>query len=128
MDVAEKIYREVCQQYPQAKEAAEALLKIGKIWQYDYQDEQKALLSYLQLEHDYPESPLVLPAREEAAQIVKYTLRDYSRAVEFYHRLLDLNTVTADQYYYEIAELYKLKGDIGKYNSAYDKIMEIKMR
>ena len=32
------------------------------------------------------------------------------------------------EYYYEIAELYKLKGDIGKYNSAYDKIMEIKMR
>jgi len=103
---AEKSYRQVYQQYPQAQEAAEALLRIGKLWQYDHQDEQMALLSYLQLEHDYPESPLVLSAREEAAQIVKYALRDYSRAIEFYQRLLDLNTGTPDQYYYEIADCY----------------------
>ena len=103
---AEKSYREIYQQYPQAEEAAAALLRIGKIWQYDFQEEQKALLSYLQLEHDYPESPLVLIAREEAAQIVKYTLRDYSRAVEFYQRLLDLDRGTPDQYYYEIADCY----------------------
>ena len=106
ISAAEKSYRQVYQQYPQAQEAAEALLRIGKLWQYDHQDEQMALLSYLQLDHDYPESPLVLPAREEAAQIVKYTLRDYSRAIEFYQRLLDLNTGTPDQYYYEIADCY----------------------
>ena len=106
ISAAEKSYREIYQQYPQAQEAAEALLRVGKLWQYDHQDEQMALLSYLQLEHDYPESPLVLPAREEAAQIVKYTLRDYSRAIEFYQRLLDLNTGTPDQYYYEIADCY----------------------
>ena len=103
---AEISYREVYQRYPGSKEAAEALLKIGKIWQYDYGDEQKALLSYLQLEHDYPNSPLILTAREEAARIVKYTLHDYSRAVEFYSRLLELNAGSADQYYYEIADCY----------------------
>lgn len=106
INAAEKSYRKIYQDYPQAQEAAEALLKIGKLRQYDFQDEQGALLSYLQLEHDYPESPLVLPAREEAAQIVKYTLRDYSRAVEFYQHLLDFNTGTPDQYYYEIADCY----------------------
>ena len=106
LSAAEKSYREIYQRYPQTEEAIEALFKIGKIYQYDYQDEQKALLSYLQLEHDYPNSPLVLPAREEAAQIVKYILRDYSRAIEFYQRLLDLNTGTPDQYYYEIADCY----------------------
>lgn len=103
---AEKSYREIYQQFPQAQEAAEALFKIGKLWQYDHQDEQKALLSYLQLEHDYPDSPFVLPAREEAAQIVKYVLHDYSRAIEFYQRLLDLNKGTPDHYYYEIADCY----------------------
>ena len=106
LSAAEKSYREIYQDYPQAQVAAEALFRIGKIWQYDHQDEQMALLNYLQLEHDYPESPLVLPAREEAAQIVKYSQRDYSRAVEFYQRLLDLNTGTPDQYYYEIADCY----------------------
>ncbi len=103
---AEKSYREIYQQFPQAQEAAEALFKIGKLWQYDHQDEQKALLSYLQLEHDYPGSPFVLPAREEAAQIVKYVLHDYSRAIEFYQRLLDLKKGTPDHYYYEIADCY----------------------
>jgi TolA-binding protein len=108
IDAAEKSYRDIYQRYPQASEAAEALLRIGKIWQYDRRDEQKALLSYLQLEHDYPDSLLVLSAREEAAQIVKYTLKDYSRAIEFYQRLLDLNTGHPDQYYYEIADCYFL--------------------
>lgn len=103
---AEKSYREVYQQYPQAQEAAEALLKVGNLWQYDRRDGQMALLSYLQLEHDYPDSPHVLAAREEAAQIVKYNFHDYSRAIEFFQRLLDLNSGTPDQYYYEIADCY----------------------
>ena len=103
---AEKIYRDIYQHYPQAPEAAEALFRSGKIWQYTHRDGQRALLSYLQLEHDYPDSPLVLPAREEAAWIVKYTLKDDSRAIEFYQRLLDLNTGQLDQYYYEIADCY----------------------
>ncbi len=103
---AEKSYREVYQKYPQAQVAAEALLKIGKLWQYDHQDGQKALLNYLQLEHDYPDSSLVLSAREEAAQIVKYVFHDYSRAIEFFQRLLDFNEGTPDQYYYEIADCY----------------------
>ncbi len=103
---AESIYQEVYRRYPQAQEAAEALLRIGKLWQYDLNDEQVALLNYLKLEHDYPESPLVLPSREEAARIMKQTLHDYSRAIEFYQYLLGLNAGTPDQYYYEIADCY----------------------
>ena len=103
---AEQTYREIYQRFSTAQEAAEALLRIGRLWQYDHLDEQKALLSYLQLEHDYPESHLVLPAREEAAQIVKYSQRDYSRAIGFYQSLLDLNTGEPDRYLYEIADCY----------------------
>lgn len=99
-------YQEVYQRYPHTQEAAESLFRVAKLWQFDHQDMQQALLNYLKLEHDYPNSPLVLSAREEAARIVKYTLRDYSRALEFYQRLLDLNTGTPDQYYYEIADCY----------------------
>ena len=106
LDAAEGIYREIYTKYPQADEASEALLKLARIEQYDRQDEQRALLNYLQLEHDYPASPLVLQAREAAAQIIKYTLRDYSRAIEFYHRLLELDNGTPDRYYYEIADCY----------------------
>ncbi len=103
---AEIIYRDVYQNHPQAEEAVEALLRIGRLWHYDFQDEKVALLSYLQLEHDYPDSPLVLPAREEAAKIVKYSLRDYSQAIGYYQRLLDMEAGTPDQYLYEIADSY----------------------
>lgn len=103
---AEDIYREIYTKYPQTAEASESLLKIARIEQYDRQDEQLALLNYLQLEHDYPTSPLVLTAREAAAQIIKYTLRDYSRAIEYYHRLLELDGGSPDHYYYEIADCY----------------------
>ncbi|MFK5925167.1 MAG: tetratricopeptide repeat protein [Desulfuromusa sp.] len=106
ISAAEKKYQELYQLYPQAQEAAESLLRIGSLWQYDHQEVQRALLNYLKLEHDYPKSSLVLPAREEAARIVKHSLRDYSRAIEFYQRLLDLNTGTPDQYYYELADCY----------------------
>jgi len=58
------------------------------------------------LEHDYPDSQQVQPAREEAARIVKYSLRDYSRAIEFYQRLRDLGNEKIDQYLYEIADCY----------------------
>jgi len=103
---AENKYKEIYQHYPHAQEAAESLFRVAKLWQYNHQDVQRALLNYLKLEHDYPDSPLVLSACEESARIVKYTLRDFSRAIEFYQRLLDLNTGTPDQYYYEIADCY----------------------
>jgi len=106
VDAAEKTYREIYEKHPQTVEAAKALFKIAKIEQYDRQDEQRALLNYLQLERDYPESPLVLEAREAAAQIVKYTLRDYSRAIEFYYHLLEIGGGQPDHYYYEIADCY----------------------
>lgn len=104
--LAENKYQEVYQRYPHAQEAAESLFRIAKLWQFNHQDVQRALLSYLKIEHDYPDNPLVLPASEEAARIVKYTLRDFSRAIEFYQRLLDLNAGAPDQYYYEIADCY----------------------
>ncbi len=122
---AEKIYHEIYQHYPQGQEAAEALLRVGKLWQYDHQDEQMALLSYLKLEHNYPESLLVLTAREEAAQIVKYTLRDYSRAIEYYQHLLDLNTGTPDQYYYEIADCYFRLENYSQARIEFETLLEI---
>ncbi len=103
---AEAVYGEIYKKYPDSENAAEALLKIARIEEFDRKNARQALLNYLQLEHDYPASPLVLPAREAAAGIVKFTLRDYSRAIEYYSRLLELNSTAADRYYYEIADCY----------------------
>jgi len=106
IDAAEKTYQKLYTKYPQAAEAAEALFRFAKIKQYDRQDEQRALLGYLQLEHDYPENRLVLKAREAAAHIVKYSFRDYSRAIEFYYHLIELGGGQPDRYYYEVGDCY----------------------
>ena len=106
IEAAQKVYQQLYQRYPQAEIAPAALLRSGSIWQHDRRRDQQALLSYLQLEHDYPDSPLVPTAREEAALIVKYSLRDYSRAIKFYQHLLDSTTSRQDLYRYEIADCY----------------------
>ncbi len=103
---AQQLYQQLYADYPQAHLAPEALLRSGRIWQLDRQDEQQALLSFLQLEHDFPASPQALSARQEAARIIKYSLRDYSRAIEAYQRLLDVSPESGDYYLYEIADCY----------------------
>ncbi len=106
VEAAQRSYQKLYQGYPQSELAAEALLRSGKIWQYDRQQDRQALLDYLQLEHDFPEHPLVQTAQESAAHIIKYSLRDYSRAIGFYQRLLDQPAGHRDQYLYEIADCY----------------------
>ncbi len=103
---AQRVYQRLYRDYPDSEMAPQALLRSAKIWQYDRQQDQQALLSYLQLEHDYPAHPLVLVAQEAAAHIVKYSLRDYSRAISYYQRLLEQPTGERDKYLYEIADCY----------------------
>lgn len=106
VEAALQLYLQLSQEYPQSERAAQALLRSGNIWQYDQQQDQQALLSYLQLEHDFPDHPLVQTAQEAAAYIIKYSLRDYSRAIGFYQRLLEQPAGHHDQYLYEIADCY----------------------
>lgn len=106
LDTAQQLYQKLYQEFPESPLAPEGLLRSGRIWQLDKRQEQRALLSYLQLEHDFPEAKQVQTAREEAARIVKYSLRDFSRSIEFYQRLLDSGLGAGDQYLYEIADSY----------------------
>lgn len=106
IEKAEQIYRKLIQQYTGREEAAASLYRIAKLQQYDHRDVQKALLSYLQLEKTYPESPLLHSAREESARIIKFSLRDYSQAIGFYQNLLATGDGASDQYLYEIADCY----------------------
>jgi len=103
---AEKTYVALSREYAGSDEAAEALFRIAKLQQYDQRDVRKALLSYLQLENDYPQSRLLLAAREESARIVKFSLRDYSQAIGYYQRLITFGKGSIDQYLYEVADCY----------------------
>lgn len=103
---AQQLYQQLYENYPESELAAESLLRTAKIWQYDRQQDQLALLGYLQLEHDFPEHPLARPAQEAAAHIIKYSLRDYSRAIGYYQRLLEQPAGNRDRYLYEVADCY----------------------
>lgn len=106
IDEAEQLYRRLAQQYSGREEAAASLYRIAKLQQYDRRDVRKALIIYLQLEKKYPQSELLLPAREESARIIKFSLRDYSQAISFYQHLLEEGKGSSDHYLYEIADCY----------------------
>ena len=106
VEAAQQLYNQLYQDYPRSRLAAQSLLQSGKIWQYDRHQDQQALLAYLQLEHDYPDHPLARTARVAAAHIVKYSLRDYFRAIGFYQRLREQSGGDQDLYLYEIADCY----------------------
>lgn len=99
-------YSRVLSEHPQAKEAAEALYRRARLWHFDLQDPQQALLKYLQLERDYPDSDKILAAREAAARIVKFNLRDDMQAIGYYQRLISSGQGDQDLYLYEIADSY----------------------
>lgn len=103
---AEQLYRKVYQRYGDTDKAAEALFHIAKLQLYDHHDARLALLSYLQMEKEYPSSQLLAAAQRESARIVKYSLRDYSQAIGYYQRLLETQDENSDQYLYEIADCY----------------------
>lgn len=91
---------------PAAAEAPEALYRIARIWQFDHEDPRRALLTYLQLERDYPASTHVQSVHESVAQILKYDLRDDMQAIGYFQRLIEEQAGTPDRYRYEIADSY----------------------
>jgi TolA-binding protein len=99
-------YQQLYRDYPDSPLAPEALLRSGRTWHLARHQERHALLTFLQLEHDYPTSRQIHAAREEAAHILKHALRDYSGAIEVYQRLLDSMPDRTDQYLFEIADCY----------------------
>lgn len=103
---ASALYEKTVALYPATEQAEESLFRLARIWQYDRHDERRALLTYMTLEHDYPQSHLVKTAQEEVARIYKYSLHDYSRAIVYYQRLYSSGGAAAADYLYEIADCY----------------------
>ncbi len=99
-------YRLVLSESPGEVEAAEALYRMARLWQFDLQDPQQALLKYLQLERDYSDTDKIRLAREAAARIVKFDLRDDMQSIGYYQRLINSQQGEQDNYLYEIADSY----------------------
>ncbi|MBD1400758.1 tetratricopeptide repeat protein [Pelovirga terrestris] len=99
-------YQQIIARFPKELAASEALYRVARLWHFDLQDPQQALLTYLQLERDYPDNNYIQQVGEAAARIVKIDLGDDIQAIGYYQRLLDSDQGQSDQYLYEIADSY----------------------
>lgn len=106
LEPALECYARLSKRYAGTKQAAEALYRSGRILQHDLGRYQRALISYLQLEKDYPHSGFVIPAQREAAELTKFRLGDCRQAIPVYQRLVEQAGERGDRYLYEIADCY----------------------
>lgn len=102
IDVFEGIYH----RHPGFKGAPQALFEAGEVLNLYQRRYPEALLTYLLVERDFPDSTAAHSARRQIAQIYKYRLRDYSRAVVAYQKVLDGGVADGDRVQYELADCY----------------------
>lgn len=99
-------FRHLYEHHPRFKLAPRALLLAGEILQFHLQRDREALLAYLLVERDYPGHEVESQAQRRAADIYKYRLGEYDRALTSYQKLLDRGQTGGEQLQYEIADTY----------------------
>ncbi|MDT8420923.1 MAG: tetratricopeptide repeat protein [Desulfuromonadales bacterium] len=117
-------YQRLFRGYSDSPLAAEALFRAARISRYDLRQDQQALLFFLQLEHDYPESGYVVQAQREAADLTKNRLQDFAHAVVIYQRLIDGGTDDGDRILYEIADCYFRLNNYSQARIEFDALLE----
>ncbi|WP_429885337.1 tetratricopeptide repeat protein [Geoalkalibacter halelectricus] len=103
---AARLFETLGKKHPDFPHADEALFRVGELQHLYLRKDQEALLTFLLVEKNYPESPFSLRAQQLAADIYMDRLEDYSRAVVAYQKLIDQGVVDSDQLQYRIAEAY----------------------
>lgn len=110
-NLALSTYGKVLEKDFPGNEKATALYRTAQIYQHDQKNYPLALLYYLQLEKEYPETELIHQARKESAALLKFQQQDCQQAIPFYQRLVEENNTQADRYQYEIADCYVRLGN-----------------
>ena len=96
------LYRE----HPHAAIAPRALFESAQILNLYLGRYPVALLNYLRVERDYPDTSWALRARRREADIYKNSLRDYPRAIVVYQGLVEQGVPGADRLQYQVADCY----------------------
>ncbi|APG28198.1 hypothetical protein A7E78_10270 [Syntrophotalea acetylenivorans] len=99
-------FRHLYEHHPQFRSAPQALLLAGEILQFNLNQDREALLAYLLVERDYPGHEVERKAQRRAADIYKYRLGEYDRALTSYQKLLDGGSDGGEGLQYEIADTY----------------------
>jgi TolA-binding protein len=97
--------RGLYEEHPDFPRAPEALFQAAEILNLYQQQYAEALLVYLLLERDFPESLQTRQALRRMADLYKHRLADYSQAIVVYQKALD-HAEDADRLQYEVADSY----------------------
>ncbi|MEJ2202232.1 MAG: tetratricopeptide repeat protein, partial [Desulfuromonadaceae bacterium] len=100
------IFENLGKRHPNFELADKALFNTGEILNFDLQRYHEAILAYLTVEKNYPDSPMVVRALQRVAAIYKNRLRDYPRAIISFQKILDQGVVQGDRMQYEVADCY----------------------
>ena len=103
---AAEVFREVYENNPESSLAPEALYRSGDILNVYLDKYQEAILAFLLVNRDYPDTEWSVQAQRQVAEIYKTRLRDYTQAIVAYQKLLDSGVSEADRVQYEIADAY----------------------
>jgi TolA-binding protein len=105
-------FRGIYEGHPRFRRSADALFLAGEILQFHLHRDQEALLAYLLVERDYPGRSVSYQARRRAAEIYKYRLKDYDRALMMYQKLLENSITDGARIQHEIADTYFRQNNI----------------
>lgn len=103
---AVQVLRRLYDGHPGFSLASKALFQSAEILHLNLRSYQQALLSYLLVMRDYPESAEFLPSLRQVAEIYKFRLQDYGEAIVAYQKLLDLGAKDGDVLQNEVADAY----------------------
>lgn len=103
---AVSLLRSLHEHYPDTDDAPQALMLAGEVLLLNLQKDQEALLSFLLVDRDYPDTSWGQAARQRIAEIYKYRLQDYGRALVAYQKILDSKSPDSERTQYEIADTY----------------------
>jgi len=98
--------RGIHKHHPDSRRAPQSLYLAGEALFLHLDEKQEALLNFLLIERDYPDSDWCQAARRRVAEIYKDHLRDYQRALVACQKLLDAGVARADRVQYDIADCY----------------------
>lgn len=104
-DAVELLY-DLQRKHPEFSQAPMALFRAGEVQELYLKNDQEALLTYLLVIRDYPQTPWALQAQLRAAGIYKYRLRDFNQALTLLQKIVDSGAPDADRVQYEVADTY----------------------
>lgn len=122
---AVELFKELQAEQPSFVRIPQALFQVAEIQDLYLGRYSDALLTYLMLERDYPDSPEVFAARKQVAVLYKYRLNDCGQAIAVYQKVLDDADSNSDQLQYEVADCYFRLNNFAQARIEFESLLKI---